>query len=109
MKVPIHGGMNVSIPEGWWPEAMDGTNGWSFGSEEEIEDPEERDRRDVEELYDLLESEIVPAYYERNEHGLPDRWLHRVRRSAVTVPPVFNTHRMLAQYLEQAYLPTHRG
>ncbi len=109
MKVPIHGGMNVSIPDGWWPEAMDGTNGWSFGSEEEIEDPEERDRRDVEELYDLLESEIVPAYYERNEHGLPDRWLHRVRRSAVTVPPVFNTHRMLAQYLEQAYLPTHCG
>ena len=109
MKVPIHGGMNVSIPDGWWPEAMDGTNGWSFGSEEEFDDPGHRDRRDVDELYTLLESEIVPAYYERDQHGLPSRWLHRVRRSAVTVPPVFNTHRMLAQYLEQAYLPTHRS
>ena len=109
MKVPIHGGMNVSIPDGWWPEAMDGTNGWSFGIEEEIDDPEDRDRRDVEELYTLLETEIVPAYYDRDERGLPVSWLHRVQRSAVTVPPVFNTHRMLAQYLDQAYLPTHCG
>ena len=66
MKVPIHGGMNVSIPDGWWPEAMDGTNGWAFGTEEELDDPEAQDRRDVE-LYALLESEIVPAYYERDE------------------------------------------
>jgi len=107
MKVPIHGGMNVSIPDGWWPEAMDGTNGWSFGSTEEFDDPEHRDQRDAEELYALLESEIVPAYYDRDESGLPMRWLHRVRRSAVTVPSVFNTHRMVAQYLQDAYLPTH--
>ena len=77
-------------------------------SEEECDDQGHRDRRDVDELYTLLESEIVPAYYERDQHGLPPDAASRPA-SAVTVPPVFNTHRMLAQYLEQAYLPTHRS
>ncbi len=108
MKPPMHGGINCSILDGWWPEGYDGKNGWSIGDEDETEtDPERRDARDAESLYDLLEYEIIPEFYDRNRKGLPTKWIRRALRSASTVPSVFNTHRMVGEYLARYYAPAH--
>jgi alpha-glucan phosphorylase-like protein len=108
MKPPMHGGINCSILDGWWPEGYDGKNGWSIGDEDETEtDPARRDARDAESLYDLLEYEIIPEFYDRNRKGLPTKWIRRALRSASTVPSVFNTHRMVGEYLARYYAPAH--
>lgn len=108
MKPPMHGGINCSILDGWWPEGYDGKNGWAIGDESENEtDPAKRDARDAESLYDLLEYEIIPEFYDRNRKGLPTKWIRRALRSASTVPSVFNTHRMVGDYLTKYYIPAH--
>lgn len=108
MKPPMHGGINCSILDGWWPEGYDGKNGWAIGDDEELTDVEERDRRDAASLYDLLEYEMLPEYYDRNRKGLPTKWIKRALRSASTVPSVFNTHRMVGEYLAKYYSLAHR-
>lgn len=107
MKPPLCGGINASILDGWWPEGFDGTNGWSIGDEEEISDPKRRDARDARALYELLEDEIVPEFWDRDSEGLARAWIERMRRSLITVPGTFNTHRMVAEYTESSYLPAH--
>ena len=110
MKPPMHGGINCSILDGWWPEGFDGKNGWAIGGDDESEtDPNKRDARDAEALYDLLEYEIIPEFYDRNRKGLPTKWIRRALRSASTVPSVFNTHRMVGEYLTKLYVPAHIG
>ncbi|MBL9118500.1 MAG: alpha-glucan family phosphorylase [Phycisphaerae bacterium] len=110
MKPPMHGGINCSILDGWWPEGYDGKNGWAIGTEDETEsDQNRRDARDAESLYDLLEYEIIPEFYDRNRKGLPTKWIRRALRSASTVPSVFNTHRMVGEYLAKYYVPAHLG
>jgi glycogen phosphorylase len=110
MKPPMHGGINCSILDGWWPEGYDGKNGWAIGSEDESEtDQGKRDANDAESLYDLLEYEIIPEFYDRNRKGLPMKWIRRALRSASTVPSVFNTHRMVGEYLAKYYLLAHSG
>jgi len=105
MKPPMHGGINLSILDGWWPESHDGTNGWAIGDGSEGSDREKQDAIDAESLYGLLEREVVPEFYERGRDGLPAKWIHRALRSVATVPGRFNTHRMVAEYLEKSYLP----
>jgi starch phosphorylase len=105
MKPPMHGGINLSILDGWWPESHDGTNGWAIGDGSEGTDREKQDAIDAESLYGLLECEVVPEFYDRDTKGLPRRWIHRALRSVATVPGRFNTHRMVAEYLEKSYLP----
>jgi starch phosphorylase len=105
MKPPMHGGINLSILDGWWPESHDGTNGWAIGDGSEGTDREKQDAIDAESLYELLEREVVPAFYDRGRDGLPAKWIHRALRSVATVPGRFNTHRMVAEYLEKSYLP----
>ena len=105
MKPPMHGGINLSILDGWWPESYDGTNGWAIGDGREGTDREAQDQIDSESLYELLEKEVVPDFFDCDASGVPQRWMKRSIRSAATVPSRFNTHRMVAEYLEKSYLP----
>ncbi len=103
MKILIHGGLNLSIQDGWWREGYDGSNGWSIGGDEHAEDAAIQDERDAQALYTLLEHELIPAFYERDQFGLPRKWLQRVRRSMETLIPVFNTDRMVSEYVLKYY------
>ena len=74
MKPPVHGGLNASILDGWWPEGFDGTNGWAVGDESEFKSRAKQDSYDAKALVDVLEQEIVPLFYDRDAKGLPNRW-----------------------------------
>ena len=109
MKPPMHGGVNVSILDGWWPEACDhGTNGWAIGSVQQHQDQDAQDDADAHALYHLLEREVVPAFYQHDADGLPRRWIEIALASTATVPPTFSSHRMVAQYARQMYVPAYR-
>ncbi|ARM31856.1 alpha-glucan family phosphorylase [Prosthecochloris sp. HL-130-GSB] len=103
-KTALHGGLNFSIPDGWWPEAFNGENGWSIGQGEQFDDYEEQDRHDAEEMYTTLENKIIPTYYERDENNIPVKWLKKVRNAITTIAPVYNTHRMVQEYATRFYL-----
>ena len=105
MKAAMNGVINVSILDGWWDEGFHGDNGWAIGSRDMNPDEGAQDWADAQDLYRLLEDEIVPLWYERDEAGLPQGWLDRMRRAAGTSLWDFSTTRMLAQYVEQMYLP----
>jgi glycogen phosphorylase len=105
MKAAINGGLNLSVLDGWWTEAYDGTNGWAIGGEVDP-DPGAQDARDAAALFDLLEQEVVPAFYDRDAEGLPRSWLTRIRASIRTLAPAFCAGRMLDEYLERIYTPT---
>jgi glycogen phosphorylase len=107
-KAAANGVLNLSVLDGWWPEAYDGTNGWSFGTEDESVDEWKRDSDDALSLYHVLEHEVVPTFYERGADGLPTAWIRRMKRAMATVGPRFSASRMLRDYLELAYLPLTR-
>ncbi|MGD8451199.1 MAG: alpha-glucan family phosphorylase [Phycisphaerae bacterium] len=107
MKPPLHGGLNCSILDGWWPEAFDHANGWAIVGGP-AKSKTARDRADADALYDLLEREIVPLFYERDRENLPRRWIQRMLRSMRTVCGQFNTHHMVAEYVRDYYLPSRR-
>lgn len=100
-KVPINGGLNFSILDGWWPEAYDGTNGWNIGVEKDYDDPDIQDADDANSLYEKFEKIIVPAYYGAKNNRAS--WFKMVKSSIATVTPVFNTELMLQNYFEQLY------
>lgn len=104
MKPPLHGGLNCSILDGWWPEGYDARktqrNGWAIGDGAEYKSQARQDRADAESLYELLEKEIGPAYYTRGRNGLPKQWLKMMRASIRSVPEQFSSHRMVAEYLD---------
>jgi starch phosphorylase len=104
MKAAINGGVNLSVLDGWWAEAYDGTNGWALPGEVQP-DAGTQDARDAGTLYRLLEQEVVPAFYDRDADGLPRAWLARVRASMRTLGPVFTAGRMLEDYVERIYAP----
>jgi len=108
MKPPMHGGLNCSILDGWWPEGHDGRNGWVIGDETEFDSQERQNEHDADSLYTLLEEEIAPLFYDRNSRDIPRKWIRRALRSVATVPDFFNTNRMVGEYVDQAYLPAHR-
>ena len=108
MKVAPNGGLNLSVLDGWWPEAFDGENGWAIGDGRVYEDPAYQDYLESEAIYDLLEKEIVPMFYERTSDGLPRRWIARMKASMRTLCPRFNTNRMLEEYAEKLYVPAAR-
>jgi starch phosphorylase len=105
MKAAMNGVINVSILDGWWDEGFRGDNGWAIGGRETNPDEGAQDWADALELYRLLEEEIVPLWYDRDPDGLPQGWLDRMRRAAGTSVWDFSTTRMLAEYVEQMYLP----
>lgn len=105
-KAAINGALNLSILDGWWPEGFDGKNGWAIQpSTPETGDEESQDRADSEALYGLLENEVVPAYYDRDDVGLPRAWIARMKDAIATITPQFSSARMLRDYVEKAYFP----
>ena len=98
MKASINGVPHLSVPDGWWPEAYSGANGWLI-------DAGTGDAAEAEALYRLLEEQIVPAFYERDGRGLPRRWLKTVKEAVRTVAPHFSARRMVKQHAEEAYAP----
>ncbi len=105
MKAAANGVVNASVLDGWWDEGFDGDNGWAIGGRESNHDEEVQDRSDAQDLYRILEGEIVPAYYERAADGLPVVWLGWMRRSMAKALWRFSTTRMLHEYAEELYLP----
>ena len=103
MKGCIHGGLNFSILDGWWCEGYDGLNGWAIGADFSEGSLEEQDERDFGYLYQTLTESIVPEYYDRDEHGIPRKWIGRIRRMMKTLIPVYNTDRMVAEYAFKYY------
>ena len=104
MKVVINGGLNLSVLDGWWAEAYDGTNGWALDGEVHP-DPAAQDARDAAALYELLEQQVLPDFYDRDADGLPRSWLTRIRSSIRTLAPGFCAGRMLDDYEERVYAP----
>jgi starch phosphorylase len=104
MKVLVNGGLNCSTLDGWWDEAFQPDLGWAIGDEQGGE-AAEVDGRDAVSLYELLENEIVPEFYNRDEEGLPRAWLSRIRRSMSVLTPAFASNRMMRDYIEKAWLP----
>jgi starch phosphorylase len=105
MKAAANGVVNVSVLDGWWDEGWTEDNGWAIGGRETNDDEGAQDWADAMDLYRLLETEIVPAYYERDAKGQPARWAARMQRSMATTLWQFSTTRMLQEYAEQLYLP----
>ena len=106
-KVCFNGGINFSVLDGWWCEGYQaGVNGWAIGEDLHTSNQELQDQLDSESLYRLLETEIVPMYYDRDGEGLPRQWLQRMKASIRTNAPRFNTARMLQDYIDQIYAPS---
>ncbi len=105
MKATVNGAINISILDGWWDEAFDGTNGWAIGRGEEYEDPGYQDQVESQALYQMLEGEVVPMFYTRGRDGLPREWIRRMKNAMRTVCPVFSATRMVKEYTERLYLP----
>ncbi|MGE3182499.1 MAG: alpha-glucan family phosphorylase [Phycisphaerae bacterium] len=108
MKPPLHGGINCSILDGWWPESFDGSNGWAIDDGTTEGGGPKIDKRDATRIYQLLESSIVPTFYQRDRNGLPQKWIKMMIASMATVCGEFNTHRMLADYLRDYYFPAQK-
>src|SRR6185503_10958024 len=104
-KSPINGGINLSIPDGWWAEGHADGNGWAIGGSEASEDVAVQDADDAAELYRLLEEEVVPCFYEKDDDGLRRRWIRMMKASIRTLVPQFSAHRMVRDYVEKCYLP----
>jgi len=105
MKVLVNGGLNLSELDGWWAEAYCPEVGWALGDGKEHGDDPEWDAFEAEQLYQILEEEVIPCFYDRDETGIPRRWLSRVRKSMAELTPRFSTNRMLREYVETFYLP----
>jgi len=105
MKPPLHGGINCSILDGWWPEAFNQKNGWSIGDGRTFAVQSKQDRYDATCIYELLENEIVPEFYDRDRNGLPKKWVARMLEAVRTVCCEFSSHRMVAEYWQNYYGP----
>ena len=103
MKVPPNGGLNFSVLDGWWDEAYDGQNGWPIGNREEYTDLEYQDEVESKALYNVLENEIIPLFYDRGRDNIPRQWVAAMKWSMQTVCPVFSTNRMVADYFNKFY------
>jgi glycogen phosphorylase len=105
MKVLVNGGLNLSVLDGWWAEAYAPDVGWALGDGREHGDDPGWDVHEADALFALLEREVVPAFYERDERGVPTGWVARVRESLRRLTPRFSASRMVREYTERYYLP----
>jgi starch phosphorylase len=103
-KTILHGGLNVSTMDGWWREAFDGKNGWQVGEDATAPTEHEQDDKDAASLRSVLETEVLPLFYDRGKDGIPHAWLKRVRHSLATLIPQYNTDRMVVDYTKKYYL-----
>lgn len=108
-KVVLNGGLNCSILDGWWAEAYDGSNGFAIGTGRTHVNSEVQDRRDADDLYRVLKSEVIPLYYNRDRDDLPQAWINRMKRAVSTLGWRFNADRMVMDYVREAYVPAAGG
>jgi len=104
MKSALNGGLNLSIEDGWWAEWYDGENGWGIPTADGVEDADRRDDLEAAALYDLIESQVAPAFYDRTD-GVPGRWLEMVRHTLATLGPKVQATRMVSEYVHGLYAP----
>ncbi|MEO8766936.1 MAG: alpha-glucan family phosphorylase, partial [Nitrosospira sp.] len=105
MKVLVNGGINLSELDGWWAEAYSPEVGWALGDGREHDSDPAWDASEACALYDLLEREVIPEFYTRDEQGIPSAWVTRMRESMAQLTPRFSTNRSVREYTEQLYLP----
>jgi starch phosphorylase len=105
MKVLVNGGINLSELDGWWAEAYTPEVGWALGDGQEHGDDPAWDAVEAEALYELLEREVIPEFYARDEQGIPTAWVERMRQSMARLTPKFSADRTVREYTEQHYLP----
>jgi starch phosphorylase len=108
-KVVLNGGLNFSVLDGWWAEAYDGQNGFAIGKGASHVNDEVTDARDSLYLYDTLEHEIIPTYYDRDQDGLPRRWIRMMMNSIGSLAWRFSAHRMVMDYTRACYVPAAGG
>jgi glycogen phosphorylase len=108
-KVVLNGGLNLSVPDGWWAEAYDGLNGFSIGTGRTHSDMDVHDGVDGEALYRTLREEVIPLYYQRDRDGLPRGWIKRMKRTIRTLGWRFNADRMVMDYTLKCYVPAAGG
>ncbi|MGH2977667.1 MAG: alpha-glucan family phosphorylase [Gaiellaceae bacterium] len=109
MKAALNGGLNCSILDGWWAEAYSPEYGFAIGDHTVELGDAQQDGADAEALYAVLEEQVLPAYYERDEAGMPQRWIAMMRESIAELGPRFGSSRMVEEYVERLYLPAHEG
>lgn len=105
MKAALNGALNLSILDGWWDEWFDGENGWAIPTADGVEDPDRRDDLEADALYSLIENSVAPAFYRRDDAGLPPRWLAMVKHTLRTLGPKVLASRMLKEYVTRLYAP----
>jgi starch phosphorylase len=105
MKVLVNGGINLSELDGWWAEAYTPEVGWALGDGQEHGDDPAWDAAEADALYDLLEREVIPEFYTRDNKGIPTAWVKRMRESMARLTPLFSANRTVREYTEQHYLP----
>ena len=111
MKAAANGVLNISTLDGWWDEAWNDLNhheepiGWAIGRAENYDDPAYQDQVEASALYDLLERDVVPTFYDRGKNHIPRRWVARMRASLGALCHNFSSHRMVREYTERFYLP----
>lgn len=108
MKAAVNGVLNLSILDGWWAEAFMPELGWAFGDAESESSRAEQDRFDAESLYEVLENQVIPLYYERDASNLPIKWIEMMKASIRELSRRFHSDRMLKEYVERYYLPASR-
>jgi len=104
MKVLVNGGLNLSVLDGWWEEAYSPDTGWAISDEHLYGNGQDSDAADAGALYNTLEEEVIPQFYERDSDGIPQRWVARIRESMARLTPVFSSNRSVRQYTEEYYL-----
>ncbi|HSP51340.1 MAG TPA: alpha-glucan family phosphorylase, partial [Cryobacterium sp.] len=105
MKAALNGALNLSILDGWWPEYYDGNNGWAIPTADAAGDAAERDRLEADALYELIEHQVAPKFYDRNADGVPERWVSSIRQTLAKLSPELNAGRMVRQYVTELYRP----
>jgi starch phosphorylase len=109
MKVLVNGGLNLSELDGWWAEAYSPEVGWAVGDGQQHGEDPGWDAKEAETLYSLLEAEVVPEFYNRDNSGMPSKWLGRIRESMAQLTPDFSATRAIREYTERHYLPEASG
>ena len=102
MKSCLGGGLQLSVLDGWWSEAFDGSNGWAINGDVDT-DHDAQDQRDARDMFNLLEHEVVPMFHDRDADGIPQRWVAMMRRSLMTNGPRFSATRMVVEYASRVY------
>jgi len=108
MKVLANGGLNLSVLDGWWDEGYDRETGWAIGNGEEYANPDHQDQVESDALFNLLENDVVPLFYDHDSAGIPHGWVAKMKASMKKLSPIFSTNRMVAEYTERFYIPASR-